>query len=61
MSRACPSLTPRLGIATPGSIDCGTVIQYTRLSGVFVTSPAMIRRFQSNREAQLVSADDLAC
>lgn len=27
MSRAWPSLTPRLGMAPPGSIDWGTVIQ----------------------------------
>ena len=30
MSRACPSVTPRLGIAVLGSIDCGTVIHCTR-------------------------------
>jgi hypothetical protein len=44
ISRACPSLTPRFGIATPGSIDWGTVIHVMRFAGVLGTSPAMMRR-----------------
>jgi hypothetical protein len=41
MSRAIPWVTPRLGIAVPGSIDSGARIHLMRLSLVFDASPAM--------------------
>ncbi len=41
MSWASRSLTPRFGIAVPGSTDCGSRIHLRRLSALFGSSPAM--------------------
>ena len=41
MSRARCSVTPKLGMAVPGSMACGVSIQRMSMAGVLGTSPAM--------------------
>ena len=41
MLRAALSVTPRLGIAVPGSTACGKRSQVVRLSGVLASFPAI--------------------
>jgi hypothetical protein len=44
MSRAVDAGMPVSGIAVPGSTPCGSVIQRSRLGGVFGSSPAITAR-----------------
>src|SRR3954465_135911 len=45
MSCASVAVTPRSGIAVPGSTACGSITQCSRLGPLLTSSPAMYERF----------------